>query len=139
MAMKDLHSNILQKVALNIQAISSDTTTVGNIIDTRGFQSCEFVNISGTITDGDYALLIEHGDEANLSDAAPVADADLIGTEAAASFDADDDDNKALRVGYIGEKRYVRASLVSTNTTSGGTLGVLAILGHPHVAATDAS
>lgn len=139
MAMKDMHNNILQKVALNIQAISSDTTTVGNIIDTRGFQSLEFVNISGTITDGDYALLIEHGDASNLSDAAAVADSDLIGTEAAASFDADTDDNLALRVGYIGEKRYVRASLVSTNTTTGGTLGVLAILGNPHVAATDAS
>lgn len=136
--MRDLHSNIKQEVALDIQAISTDTTTAGNIIDTKGFQGLEFINFSGTITDGDYALLIEHGDEANLSDAAAVPDADLIGTEADASFTSDDDDDKALRLGYIGEKRYVRASIVSTNTSTGATLGVLAILGFPHVAATAA-
>lgn len=135
MAKKDMHNNILQKVALDIQAITTDTTTVGNIIDTKGFQSLEFINVSGTITDGDYALLIEHGDADDLSDAAAVADADLLGTEAAASFDANDDD-RALRIGYKGQKRYVRASLVSTNTTSGGTLGVVAILGCANVAKT---
>lgn len=137
MAKKDMHNNILQKPALNPQAIATDTTTAGVIIDTQGFESVEFIIQSATITDGTYTPLIEEGDASDLSDASAVADADLLGTEAAAAFAAADD-NEAKRVGYKGQKRYVRLSLVSAGTSTGGTLAAIAVLGHPHVAATDA-
>lgn len=131
---QDLHSNVKQSMALDVQAISTDTTTAGNIIDMKGFDSLEFLIFSGTLTDGSYTPLIEHGDDSGLSDAAAVDDAELLpsgtGQEATAAF-ADTDDDTAKRIGYRGEKRYVRLSLVSASTTSGGTLGAVALQGHP--------
>lgn len=134
MAKFDQKNDIKVANALDIQTISSDTTTAGDIIDLQGFNACTFAFQTGTVTDGDYTVLIEEGDDSGLSDAAAVADADLIGTEAGASFSADTDDNVVGTVGYRGDKRYVRLSIVSTNTTSGAVVGATALLGHAHEA-----
>lgn len=128
--MFDIHNNLKMAVALGPVAITTDTTTAGIIIDRQDFEALEFVMQSGVLTDGDYAPKVEHGDESDLSDAAEVADDDLFGTEAGATLDADADDNKTAKIGYNGTKRYVRCSVVSTNTSSGALIGVLAILGH---------
>lgn len=126
---KDLFNNVVIKNALNTQEIATDTTTAGVIIDTAGFESLTFAVQSGTLTDGSYTVLIQEGDNSSLTDATAVADADLLGTEAGASF-ALADDNKVTKIGYLGTKRYVRLSIVSAGTTTGGTLGAVAILGH---------
>ena len=127
---RDLHNHLEQRNALNIQTINSDTTTNGNIIDTQDYEACEFVLLMGTLTDGDYTVLIQHGDNSALSDAAAVADSQLLGTEAGASFTADTDDNRVSKIGYIGTKRYVRFNIVSTSTSSGATMGAICLLGH---------
>ena len=124
----DLKSSISTDVGLNFGSIATNTTTVGNIIDSKGFASLTYSLVTGTVTDGDYALIIEDGDDSALSDAAVVSVTSLVG--ALPAFDDNADDNKALSVGYIGKKRYVRASLVSTNTASGAVIGVVAIKGH---------
>ncbi|RLB87082.1 MAG: hypothetical protein DRH26_16305, partial [Deltaproteobacteria bacterium] len=69
--------------------------------------------------------------ESDLSDAANVADADLFGTEAGASFTADTDDAKTGKIGYKGTKRYVRCNIVSTSTSTGALIAMLAILAAP--------
>lgn len=125
----DLHNNVKTQIARNFVAITSNTTSAGSIIDLKGYGSCEFVIASGTLTDGAYAILIEDGDNSGLSDAAAVDDNYLLGTEAAAGFAATDD-NTVKKIGYVGSKRYVRLSIVSTGVTSGGTIGAVAILGH---------
>lgn len=132
--MKDMKNNIKVSNALNVQAIATNTTTAGAIIDTKGYGSLTFAFQTGAVTDGDYTLLIEEGDSATLTDAAAVADVDLLGTEAKASFTADTDDNKVSKIGYRGTKRYVRLSVVSTNVTTGATVGATAIQGHPQFA-----
>lgn len=134
---KDLYNKILQKVAFNTQAISTDTTTNGEIIDLQGFDSATFIIQSGSLTDGTYTPLIHEGNESDLSDAGAVADADLIGTEAAAAFSATDD-NKSKRIGYVGGKRYIRLSLVSASTSTGGTLSAVAVLSDADIRPTDA-
>lgn len=135
--MRDMHNNVLPAVALNTTTITTDTTTNGNIIDLQGFDMVEFFIVTGTLTDGDYTPLIEDGDDSGLSDAAAVADTELLGTEAGAAFTTDTDDNKVSRIGYVGGKRYVRLSIVSTNTaTNGATLTGLAVKGKPSDAAT---
>jgi hypothetical protein len=126
--MRDLHNNIKVESALNVSSITTNTTTVGSIIDTQGYDALEFIMRSGTLTDGTFTPLIEEGDAANLSDATAVADADLLGTEAAAAFILTDD-NAVKKVGYIGNKRYVRLSVVSTGITSGGTMSAISIKG----------
>lgn len=125
----DSKSKIKQEIGLNIQAISSDTTTNGTEIDTVGFESLVFIQQLGTATDGDYTLLIEDSDVSG-SGYVAVADDFLIGTEADTQLSTS---NTTSRIGYVGKKRYVRASVVSANTTTGATLGVLGILGHADV------
>ena len=124
----DLKSSVEPVVGLNFGAIATDTTTVGNIIDSAGFGSLVLTLVTGTVTDGDYTLVVEHGDDSALSDATTVTAADLIG--GLPSFTADTDDNSAKAVGYIGKKEYVRPNIVSANTTSGAFIGVVAIKGN---------
>ena len=124
----DMHTTVFAYNALSNATISSDTTTVGAIIDTQGYESLEFLIKSGTRTDGTYTPLIEDGDDSGLSDAAAVTDTFLLGTEAAAAITAS---NALGRIGYCGKKRYVRLSIVSTSVTTGCTsFGGIALLGH---------
>ena len=125
---KDLFHRVNQKLALKVQLISTDTTTVGEILDRQGYESLTYFPISGILTDGTYNWLVEDGDAANLSDAAAVSDDFLLGTEAAMAMALTDDD-KVAKIGYIGVKRFNRISCVSTVTTTGGTLGAIALLG----------
>ena len=126
----DGHNNIDDRVALDPAAITTDTTTVGNIIDTAGYGSLEYLIYTKTLTDGDYAFLLEEGDDSGLSDAAAVPSAEVLG--ALTGFVVDTDDDAVLRVGSIGKKRYQRLSIVSTSTTTGvDILGAIVILGVP--------
>ena len=129
--MRDLLNKLKLLVALNGATISSSTTTAGAIIDTAGFDSLLFEIFSGARTDGTYTPLVEDGDDSGLSDAAAVDDKYLIGTEAGAVITGA---NKRAKVGYIGPKRYVRLSIVSTVVTTGAYLGATAILGNPATA-----
>lgn len=124
--MRDFHNNAKAEVALNTSAISSNTTTAGAIIDLQGYGAVEFVIQSATLTDGTYTPLIEDGAAANLSDAATVSAANLLGTIAGATF-ALTDDNSVKKIGYVGNKRYVRLSIVSTSVTTGGTVSAVSV------------
>ena len=129
MATRDLTRDLRNEIALNVQAITTDTTTVGNIINAKDFgEGVNFTVFSGSYTDGTYDVLIEHGDDSGLSDAAAVPDTQLLGEdptsstapEAQAQIGAA---NQIKKIGYVGPKAYVRISIVSTSTASGATLG----------------
>jgi hypothetical protein len=129
MATRDLTRNLRNEIALDIQAISSNTTTAGNIIAVADFEcGVNFTILSGAYTDGTYDVLIEHGDDSGLSDAAAVPDNQLLGEdpksstapEAQAQIGAA---NKIKKIGYVGGKAFVRISIVSTSVTTGATLG----------------
>lgn len=125
----DLHSNVKQVVALDSQDITTSTTTVGNVIDTAGFESLEYLVQSGTITDGAYAFLLEEDDVIGFSSSSVVPADETLGVLTGFT-DADDD--SALRVGSIGKKQFQRLSIVSSGTSSGGTkFSSVAVLGHP--------
>ncbi len=128
MANRENASTLRLTSARNAAAITTNTTTVGVEIDRQGFDSVTFAMQSATITDGTYTPVIEESDVSG-SGYAPVADTDLTVTEASVAFIATDD-NVVKKIGYLGNKRYVRFSYVSTGVTTGGTLSALAILGH---------
>ena len=133
MANREMVNSFKQAVAFKIQEITTNTTTDGEIIDMQGFDSLSFLFQTGTVTDGDYTVLIQHGDDSGLSDAADVADADLTVTEASVSFTADTDDDKVSKIGYTGSKQFVRFSVVSANTSSGAFVGAQALQGNPNI------
>jgi hypothetical protein len=122
--MRDLHNNLSIAIAKTVAAITTNTTTNGAVVDLQGFGSVEFSIHSGTLTDGSYAINVQHGDLANGSDMADAPASALLGAEP--TFALTDDDT-VKTVGYVGSKRYVRIQIVSTSVTTGGTLGATAI------------
>ncbi len=131
--MRDLMNNITPVNIIAPSAVTSDNTAVvSSIVDSLGYGSVTFVLLTGSLADADatFAVLVEHGDAANLSDATAVPDELLVGTEALAGF-IFSDDNKARKVGYIGGKRYQRVTITPTGNASAAYLGAVAILGHP--------
>jgi hypothetical protein len=131
MAKFDIHNYLDFKRAISPAAATVDNTAwVSQIVDTSGYGAVEFVAISGSLADADatFTVLIEDGDAANLSDAATVASTELLGTAALASFTFADDD-KVRKIGYIGNKRYVRATITPANNTGNAFIAGLWILG----------
>lgn len=126
---KDLHHNISIILGLALAAISTDTTTSGEIIDTKGFEALEFALMATTITDGAYAVQIWQSDDSGMSGAVQVTGDELLGN---ADFALTDDD-EVKRIGSVGKLRYQQVRVVSTVTTTGAALfGGPAILGAPH-------
>lgn len=134
MAKFDLHNHIhTVPLIAPVAARTDNTAIVSSIIDTLGYGSVELVLVTGTNTDTNatFTVLVEDGDQANLSDAAAVADVELLGTEAQAGFTAADDDNKTRKIGYVGNKRYVRVTVTPVGNDSGNIfLAGVAVLGH---------
>jgi len=127
---RDMKTLIKQLLALNIQTIATDTDTAGNEIDTQGFESLTFLLMIGALTDGDYTLKIQHSDVSG-SGYVDVPDDFLVGLESETQLDTA---NTISKIGYVGKKRYVKATVTSANTTSGATVGAVAILGTPRQA-----
>lgn len=140
MAKFDLHNSIhpVPLFAPIAAQTNSDTARVSAIIDTRGYGSCELILINGTNTDTNatFVVLVEDGDDSSLNDNAAVADSELVGTEALAGFTYADD-VECRKIGYVGNKRYVRVTVTPTGNNSGDWfMAGVAILGHPSIAPT---
>jgi len=135
--MKDLFNLIHPLRAISPVSEAGTTALVGQIIDKKGFESLTYVIATGSVADADatFTVLLEEGDAANLSDAAAVADADLLGTEVLAAFQYDDD-NETRKLGYIGSKRYTRLTITPVANASAALITAVAILGHPMIAPT---
>lgn len=135
--MKDLTNNINIKRVISPVSVADTTAQVGEIIDKQGYESLTYVIATGSIADADatFTVLLEEGAAANLSDAAAVADADLLGTEALAGFQFDDD-NECRKLGYIGSKRYTRLTITPVANASAALLSAVAVLGNPQIAPT---
>jgi hypothetical protein len=132
--MRDLHNVVEPRVSTGvIRQTNSSSAVVGSIIDLQGYDSCEFVIVTGALTDTNatFAVTMDEGNVSNLSDAAAVAAADLLGTYAGASFTFADD-NAVKKIGYKGSKRYVRLTVTPTSNDAGNLdMGVVCLLGNP--------
>ena len=126
MAVKDIKSNLLQSLALVPGVIATDTTTAGAIFDTADNElGLMFgVNVSA-YTDGTYTLLLEESDDSGMSGAVAITGDKLIGTLPAVSA-AIASGATIPTVGVISNLRYVRASIVSSSTSTGATAEVIA-------------
>lgn len=139
--MHDLHNNCRTVVA--IAPVAAGTTGAGQagaIVDRQGYGGVEFVIAYGAITAtaATFSVTIKEGDVTGSM--TPVADADLLGTEALAGIAAavrvdGSTENVTKRVGYKGGKRYVQCSIVNT-ATAATPIGAVAVLHSPQVAPT---
>lgn len=129
--MRDLYNHLTFRRAISPVSVADNTAAVSQIIDRQGFDSLVFAIATGSIGDADatFAVLVEDGDDSGLSDAAAVVDAELNGTEAAAGFQFDDD-NETRKIGYIGNKRYVRLTITPSGNASAALIAATAVLGN---------
>jgi len=120
------HYNNETKIGLNVQAITTSTTTTGTSIDTKGYNEAKVIVVLGARTDGTLTPAITESDDNSTFTA--VTDDFLKGTEAAAAVSAA---NTVGTVGITLRKRYLKVNGVSSAVTSGFTGGILVELGNP--------
>ena len=124
---KDLHNNVNGQVFYRPAVVGADGTTTSQVIDLEaaGANSCDIMAFLGARTDGTFTLTVQDSDD-NVTYAA-VADEFLIG---------DPDENvlntayQMVRYGYIGQKQYLRLSVVASAVTSGALVGALFVGGN---------
>lgn len=128
MILEDLYNNLTIQRAISPARVTDDTAQVSQTIDMQGQQGLLFAIAIGTLADANatFAVLVEEGDESDMSDAAAVADADLFNTEALAGFQFDNDDEVRV-IGYRGIKRYVRITITPSGNTGNADISVVAI------------
>ena len=132
----ELFNNIDVKRVISPVSVADNTAQVGQVIDGQGFGSVTYLIATGSIADVDatFTVLLEECDTSGGVYTA-VADADLLGTEALAGFQFDDD-NECRKLGYIGIKRYTRLTITPAANASAAVLAAVAVLGSPSVAPT---
>lgn len=130
--MRDLYNNIELRAAESpiAAAQTDDTAIVTAIIDMRGFKSMVWAVALGTMADAAFTtvVLMEHGDDSALSDAVAVPDSQMDPDEATMAFD-EADDLGVRKMGYVGEKRYVRLTITPTGNASALPIAIVAIMG----------
>lgn len=128
--MRDIYKNLVPELSLDFQALTA-AADGDTVIDLQGYEGAMIIVAAGTITDGTlYTFELEEGDASDLSDAAAVAAADLVGSEP--DFAASEDDT-VQSFGYIGSKRYIRLNLktVTGSPSTGGVFGAIILKGLP--------
>ena len=136
MSNKDLMNNIDVKRVISPVSVADNTAQVGQVIDGQGYGSVTYLIATGSIADADatFTVLLEECDTSGGTYTA-VADDDLLGTEALAGFQYDDD-NECRKLGYRGIKRYTRLTITPANNASAALVAAVAVLGSPAVAKT---
>lgn len=131
--MDDLYSGLnFTRVISPVAVGTTGTGQTGKIIDRKGYIGPVLFDISyGTITatNATYTVTVKEGDVTGTLTS--VADADLIGTEAAAvpaagTRTSGSTKNVTKKIAYKGGKRYVQCNVKST-VTAGTIVGVNAI------------
>lgn len=128
MRLLDKHNQIEVRRVIDPVVATDDTALVGQIIDTAGLEAVELSIALGTLVDSNatFTAKLEEGAAADLSDAADVADGDMIGTEAGASFTFADD-NETRKLGYVGTKRYIRLTITPSGNTGDAPISAVAL------------
>ena len=123
--MRSLYKDALPKYSIYPASIGAAAKTGDAIVDTLGYEHALIICGSGAIT-VDMPFQLMHGDAANLSDAAAVADADLNGTEPTA---LEATDNEIFTFEYTGTKRYLR---LDTTLGTGLAFGAILLINPRH-------
>jgi hypothetical protein len=121
------HNNTLAVKALQSGTVQTGATN-GIAVDlgvfSNNFRDVDFHILSGTLTDGSYAVTVEESDSSG-SGFAAVDSSRVLGS--LPTFAATDD-NVLNSVGVRPLKRYVRIVVTATGATTGGVLAAIAVL-----------
>ncbi len=129
--MKSLYHNLQTRRALSpVAAVTGDTPFVSEIIDMQGFENMLWVLVIGELADADatFVVLMQESDDSGMSGATAVADSDMEGSEALATFLFSGDDTTE-KLEYHGQKRYVRLTVTPSDNSGNIYLAAVAIMG----------
>lgn len=130
---QDLHNNIKVVTAVTPQAVGTTGIAGGKLssaIDRKGYASAEFVYQSGTSASAaDTITPVVYEADATDGTFTSVAAGNLLGTESALTLSA----AGIKRVGYKGNKRYLKLRLYGTGTAT-AIVSAAAILSTPEAA-----
>lgn len=125
---KTVYTHNLVLPALDYGVRDSSEASNGITVDTaaykNNFRSVMFIVSAATITDGTHAVTAE--ESANGSDWTVIPSARVQGT--LPSIGADDDDT-VYSFGVIPNQRYVRIVVTDADSTDGGAISAVAVLG----------
>lgn len=110
-------------------AVTDNTAQVTAWVDTRGYGALTWLLLTGVLSDADatFAVTMHHADADDYSDVAAVDATDLVGTQALAGFTFANN-GETRKVGYVGDKRYVRLTVTPTGNTGNLFLAIIALL-----------
>ena len=147
MTMMDLHNNISHDIAATPKTIvnsGSPENIVSGDIDLQGFNSAEVVAFIGDIDElggspvgsAKIDLKLEHAEDDGSGSPdtySNVALADVIGPSSVTSgiVASTTSDQTFLEVGYRGDRRFLRVSLIPTGLPNGGPVAAWVERGHP--------
>jgi hypothetical protein len=118
--------------ALNFQTIASDTDTLGEVIDTRGYDSLRIVNKSGTVTTGNVTIsAIYEDDVVGMGTKTLIPTTNLYGNTLAGTII--DAANTIARIGVVPHKRFVQVTYTTANTAN-LQIGSNAVMGNADIA-----
>lgn len=118
--MRDLVSKFIQLFSIASAAVTASVNGVG--VDLQGYGSAAIVFNPGVITDGTHSPSVEESDDNSAFTA--VSANDLQGTL------IDLASNVNQKIGYKGNKRYIRAVSTVATATVGGIYGAQVVLGN---------
>lgn len=125
---KTVYSNNLAVSALPYAARSSNEATNGTTVDLalykNNFRSVMFVVNAHTVSDGTHTVTVE--ESANNSDWTAVPAARVQGSLPAIGGD---DDNTVHSFGVVPNQRYVRIVVTDADSSSGGAISAVAVIG----------
>lgn len=124
MANRDMYHNISPVISLAPAARTANEA--GAAVDLAGFYGALVVIATGTITDGTHTFVVEESVDG--TNWAPVDDKELLGTEPVVEAS---DSNKAFRIGYLGDKRYIRVAVSVSGASNGGVYSAVVLRGFP--------
>lgn len=117
--MRDIANRLhLQPAFAPKAAVTDGTAQVSSVCDRLGYGAAMLAIVVGTLTDADavWSVLIEESDDNSTFTTVP--DVYLNGTAALAGFQFDDD-GECRKIGYSGNKRYIRATIDDTTANTG--------------------
>lgn len=125
MAIQDIASD-LKPVVESLAIISANGVTNGNAVDTAGFE-CGIMFIAECVqyTDGEYTVTLEESDDNITFEAVPAGK--IIGSIAVIDGLSAEGDTLG-KLGVFSNKRYVRSVVTAANVTTGGAVGITALL-----------
>ena len=136
-------------------AVITATNTPANGVDLKGFNAAEFVFSVGAVANianspqPTWSFKLQESDEQSANFTDVVTEGDVLSESARSPVGApnastgvfltiDDaaEDAQTYRVGYIGNKRYVRLVATAANTPGNTPYSAIAVLGKPSLAPT---